>query len=69
MEPEESVVVITPAAPPEPEPEPEPELVDASDAPAVITEVPAVKVPETDAVEPGAPLAAETAPANGLSMV
>lgn len=61
----ESVVVITPAPP---APELEPELVteaaesDALEAPAVMTEVPAVRVPETDAVEPEPPLAAARAP-------
>ena len=49
---------------PEPEPEPDPEVVVAVALvkPAVMTEVPAVRVPEMDAVEPGDPLAAARAP-------
>ena len=56
----------TAPAVPDPEPEPEPEVAVAPDdapvAPPVTTVEPAVRVPETDAVEPGDPLAAESAP-------
>ncbi len=62
VEPAVSVVVMTPAAPPEPEPE-------LLDAPAVMTEVPTVRVPETDRVEPGLALTAATAPIEVVRLV